>query len=421
MYRKINKRTILKRAAAIIMMLVLVLSDFSIHNTGNMFTVNAKQSQVVFRYGDMQEIKIGAYKIIQEYKKDTSQKKFTIKVKKGNKILLKARVGYALLLDGKLYYAERNCIYCYNVKKEKSTVLVEVPKIEEEWYTDIDISQYYYSYLYYIIDMGASVCALYRVNIKTGKIEELMECLSYKYDFFYKGYTYIPFGDHEISNQSYYRISLKGKKKVKEIISKCADGNVVRYKNKLYYMQFGKINYNDTSKVTTYLKCCNLDGSHKKTLKTWKKQTMEVMGIIDGVLYFRKANEFKSEFKTLYKYNIKSKKITTTKKYPKVKKIKLKSLKGKGICKVTWDRVMENWDDSYEISYATNPQFHNEKIKKYDYDDRMSSLIKLKSQVAVIKGLKKGKTYYVRIRAKEGYSENCIYSPYSKTMKIKIQ
>ena len=419
-----NKVSILKKVVTIIMILILVVSELTIHNTNNMVVLNAKSSPVVFNYGNMQDVKMGAYRIVQEYKKNNS-KKFSIKVKKGNKILLNVKTQYALLRNGKLYYSKKNNIYCYNVKKEKRTVFFKLKK-KVDWggYSDIEIKTYHNSYLYYEYCMGAEDCYLARVNLKTGKKQELMGGWISEYDFFYKGYLYIYYGDLcACVNQKYYRIPLNGKAEEEIIISKCAEGTVFRYKNKLYYMQYAKkkgTDTSDTSKLTTYLKCCNLDGSNKKTLKTWKNQTTRIMRITGGVVYLQKEYEYNSKSQyELYQYNIKSKKVNATSKYPKVKKIKLQSIKGS--CIVSWNRVMANWDETYEISYATNSKFQGAKVKNVDADQLVCSPKKQKAQAVTLKGLKKGKTYYVRMRAKVGYSDNYIYSPYSKTMKIKIQ
>lgn len=63
----------------------------------------------------------------------------------------------------------------------------------------------------------------------------------------------------------------------------------------------------------------------------------------------------------------------------------------------------------YEISYASKKDFSNQKSAK------------IKGKSATIKGLKKGKTYYVRVRGykKDAYG-NVYYTPYSKMKKVTI-
>ena len=63
----------------------------------------------------------------------------------------------------------------------------------------------------------------------------------------------------------------------------------------------------------------------------------------------------------------------------------------------------------YEVSYASKRDFRNQKSAK------------VKGNAVTISGLKKGTTYYVRVRGykKDAYG-NCYYTPYSKTKAVKI-
>lgn len=63
----------------------------------------------------------------------------------------------------------------------------------------------------------------------------------------------------------------------------------------------------------------------------------------------------------------------------------------------------------YEISYASKRDFSNQKAAK------------VKSTTVTIKGLKKGKTYYIRVRGyKTDAYGNYYYTPYSKTKKVTV-
>lgn len=64
----------------------------------------------------------------------------------------------------------------------------------------------------------------------------------------------------------------------------------------------------------------------------------------------------------------------------------------------------------YEVSYASKKDFSNEKTAK------------VKSKAVVIKGLKKGKTYYIRVRGyKTDAYGNLYYTAYSKTKKVTVK
>lgn len=88
---------------------------------------------------------------------------------------------------------------------------------------------------------------------------------------------------------------------------------------------------------------------------------------------------------------------------------KLKALK-KGQIQVTYKKVSNV--KGYEVSYSTDKKFKKPKTKKVI----VSSLRK------TIKNLKRGKVYYVRIRAYQVDSaKNKIYGDYSKAKKIKVK
>lgn len=98
------------------------------------------------------------------------------------------------------------------------------------------------------------------------------------------------------------------------------------------------------------------------------------------------------------------------KKVTKPKKTAISSLKRKGKGKFTVKYKKISGADGYEISYSTNKRFQSA-TKKI----RTSSLAK------TVKGLKKNRNYYVRIRAyKEDSIGSKIYGSYSKSKRVKV-
>lgn len=65
--------------------------------------------------------------------------------------------------------------------------------------------------------------------------------------------------------------------------------------------------------------------------------------------------------------------------------------------------------EGYEVSYASKKDFRNQKSAK------------VKGTAVTISGLKKGTTYYIRVRGykKDAYG-NCYYTPYSRAKKVKV-
>jgi len=76
--------------------------------------------------------------------------------------------------------------------------------------------------------------------------------------------------------------------------------------------------------------------------------------------------------------------------------------------KVTWKKV----------SHATGYQVQCSTSKKFNKNKKTSSTNKLKK---TIKGLKKGKTYYIRVRAYSMDSGMRYYAPWSSVKKVKIK
>ncbi len=108
----------------------------------------------------------------------------------------------------------------------------------------------------------------------------------------------------------------------------------------------------------------------------------------------------------LGEYNTRSGKVTDTNKPAKVKSLKLKNQKGKKV-KVTFKKI--DGAAGYQVKYSTSKKFKNAKTKnttKTSY---------------TIKKLKKGKKYYVKVRAYNIVDGKKVYGSYSSVKKIKIK
>ena len=93
----------------------------------------------------------------------------------------------------------------------------------------------------------------------------------------------------------------------------------------------------------------------------------------------------------------------------KVTRVKVSNLWGRKI-KVSWSRQQKI--SGYQIQYAQNKKFT--KSNKTVNVSRGSSL-------KIIRGLKKKKTYYVRVRAYAASGNSKLYGAWSKSVKIKIK
>ncbi len=96
-----------------------------------------------------------------------------------------------------------------------------------------------------------------------------------------------------------------------------------------------------------------------------------------------------------------------------VEKVKLKSVKntGKGKIKAAW--VWDAYGDGYQIAYSTTNKFPASKTKLKNagvFTDSKS-----------ITGLKKGKTYYVRVRTYQKVDGVKHYGPWSNVKKVKVK
>ncbi len=93
-------------------------------------------------------------------------------------------------------------------------------------------------------------------------------------------------------------------------------------------------------------------------------------------------------------------------KKPKISKLKKK----KNTVSIYWDKI--NTAKGYEISYSTS--------KKFKKNSTKTIKVKRNKKNATIKKLKKGKKYYIRIRAYKTLNGKKIYSSYSKVKSVKL-
>jgi len=94
-----------------------------------------------------------------------------------------------------------------------------------------------------------------------------------------------------------------------------------------------------------------------------------------------------------------------------VGKVKLKSVKNKKgkKLKVKWKKV--SGANGYQYKYALDKKFKKKMKKK---------LVSAKKKSVTIKGLKKKKTYYVRMRAYKKINGEKVFGKWSKVGKAKI-
>ena len=98
---------------------------------------------------------------------------------------------------------------------------------------------------------------------------------------------------------------------------------------------------------------------------------------------------------------------------PKIKKTSITTLKNNAKSKVTVKCKMVNNGDYYQIQYSLNKKFTKKQTK--------SKTLFAKTKTT-LKGLKKGKTYYVRVRAYcVTFGGKIVYGKFSKVKKIKIK
>ena len=118
-----------------------------------------------------------------------------------------------------------------------------------------------------------------------------------------------------------------------------------------------------------------------------------------------------------------TKKITSIKKgskknytvYAKWSKVKVKRTTGLKVANTNGKNLVVKYSKvsgakGYQITYATNSKFTKSK-----------KVVNTTKRTKTIKKLKKGKTYYVRVRAyKKDSTGRKVYGKYSKVMKVKI-
>lgn len=106
------------------------------------------------------------------------------------------------------------------------------------------------------------------------------------------------------------------------------------------------------------------------------------------------------------------------KRKPVIKSLKSNTSKKKYYLKIKIKQITQGGDyveDGYQIKYATNSQFKKAKTVKVDRNKKNS----ITSQEWKVK---KGKTYYVKVRASmRTKTGKTIYSKYSNTKKLKIE
>ena len=100
----------------------------------------------------------------------------------------------------------------------------------------------------------------------------------------------------------------------------------------------------------------------------------------------------------------------TTAQAPVIKKQKVTKIKKqKSKCQITFLKMSDV--SGYQLQYATKKSFAN----------KVTKTIQLKKNTKVIKKLKKGKTYYFRVRSYKKVDGKTYYGTYSKVKKVKIQ
>ena len=173
-----------------------------------------------------------------------------------------------------------------------------------------------------------------------------------------------------------------------------------------------KLTWKKVSDATGYVVYRKNSGS-----KSWKK-----IKIVKGASKTTYTDStVKSKHDTVYSYRIESYKSVngqTAKAVSKEKKIlrltaptklKIANQKGRKLS-VTWKKQKKI--SGYQIQYSTG--------KTFAKGTKMTSIVK-SSDKAVIKKLKKGKTYYVRIRSYQKSGSKKTYSAWSSYTKVKIK
>ncbi len=147
-----------------------------------------------------------------------------------------------------------------------------------------------------------------------------------------------------------------------------------------------------------------------KTVKSGKTVKYKVTGLKAGKTYKFKVKAYRNKNgKTLW--GTASKVFTTATKPKKAVIRSIKSAKAKTVT-VVWDTV--SGASGYQVRYSTSDKFTN-KTTKY------ATVQKQKSKKVTLKKLKKGKKYYIKVRAFRTVNGKKIYGAYSKVKSVKIR
>jgi hypothetical protein len=126
---------------------------------------------------------------------------------------------------------------------------------------------------------------------------------------------------------------------------------------------------------------------------------------------------------TLSGYTIKAAKsgaVTLT----KPKTVKANSIKRTGSGKLSFSYNQNDKADmnGYQVQYSYDKKFKATKTKYVKIAKALNKgkTAAVKTKTVKFSGLKKGKTYYVRVRAYRVYDGVTIYGKYSKTLKAKV-
>lgn len=334
------------------------------------------------------------------------------------------------------------CIY-YNAFNSCKCATITIPEnITDEWYWN-------YGDSYTFHDDGSYTCHYHSVSFLTENQAKLRlvkgSCISsnsteesvartlrvsknriqFKYGNTYKISYKLNGGKNAAGNPTSYRageyIKLKNptKKGYKFLGWKRNDGGsdntTVRYKKFQDYTFTARWEKaSDQAKITVTFHANGGKKLSKSSVKLKKNQAIGKMPTVQRKGYALKGWYTKKSGGTKISSSTKITKSQTLyaqwKKVTKPKKAVITSLKKKGKGEFTVKYKKASGAKGYQICYSTNKKFKSS-VKK----------INAKSLSKTVKGLKKNKTYYVRIRAyKVDSAGNKVYGNYSKIKKVKV-
>ena len=348
--KKLKNRTI-----SLFMAIIIVITGMEMVMLPNSEVASAATSKtkqvVILESSKKHVVKVGQYIVKHDQDK--------VNIVKGKNTIFSKKIASAVVVGDNLYWGkpcypeEDSRVYCYDIVKNENTVFVDMNQKVKNGYRDAcarkvkygndtyfnnlyeyaTISRffaYHNDWLFYELG-GAGYYILHRANVKTGEVQLLGNYSSEmdtspRFHMVKDGYAYIYYtfvGDtnnkDQFDNKPYTRIDMnKNSGKEEVVIENCSISGqtdvLCLYKNKLYYVEHvirkgKKIKYDN--KQTTYLKCCNLDGSKKKTLYTWNSQATVMKQFGEGKIYLE--NCLKNIY---YQYDIKTKKLVTIKELP---------------------------------------------------------------------------------------------------------